>query len=653
MEPPFRSPTPTQTSCNKFLLFLRSELSSPKPEPLDQDDEVSDAQVFAAKRREKVYTFVSIPKELEKLMGYGFFQCADAFLHVFTFLPLRIAVACYNYVVCYLRNKSPVFKSSDKCEILKIVILIFCSWSFTYIDTNVLYHVIKSQSVIKLYIFFNMLEVGDRLFGCFSQDTLDALFITATEQDSRTTEIPNSPSSSSSGSRKAIKKLSTTTHAFICGLSILGHALVILLQSTTLSVAINANNRALLTVMMSNNFVELKGAVFKKFDKMNLFQVTCSDIRERFHLFVLLLIVCLQTLREYSWEESRFWVLLPDCLMVLLAEIGVDWIKHAFITRFNELPLTVYENYTRSLAYDMAESVKRKSTHGGFGDYSDLVGRRLGFVPLPLAIVLIRVISPMWKMNKNIIGMIILSFIGYVALASFRVLNLVVLVGKAVRIIDEHAGREDQADEMEGRVKNSILKRTRTISGSDGDLLTMKEFKPDKKLQFKEDLKHEGELQKNYLLANSNVSIYSVGFNEEMIRVEKEQRAESQVSSFRKHSLGSNIEGELMFAGLNLGNSGQDSEFDVDVKVEPECVFGDEMLLDDTVVEVKSEGVGGMLGQDHMAGGDIKVEVVEKIEKPIVEDVPETTQEVPEVVHEKHEDGGKVKAGKKLINWFK
>lgn len=50
-----------------------------------------------------------------------------------------------------------------------------------YIDTNYLYHVIKSQSVIKLYIFYNMLEVGDRLFSAFGQDTIDALFWTATE----------------------------------------------------------------------------------------------------------------------------------------------------------------------------------------------------------------------------------------------------------------------------------------------------------------------------------------------------------------------------------------------------------------------------------------------------------------------------------------
>ena len=50
---------------------------------------------------------------------------------------------------------------------------------------NVIYHLIKFQSVIKLYIIFNILEVGDRLLSCLGQDTIDALFWTATEPKDR------------------------------------------------------------------------------------------------------------------------------------------------------------------------------------------------------------------------------------------------------------------------------------------------------------------------------------------------------------------------------------------------------------------------------------------------------------------------------------
>ena len=39
-------------------------------------------------KREKMYTFMKIPRELEKFMSYGFFHCLDSFLFVFTFLFL-------------------------------------------------------------------------------------------------------------------------------------------------------------------------------------------------------------------------------------------------------------------------------------------------------------------------------------------------------------------------------------------------------------------------------------------------------------------------------------------------------------------------------------------------------------------------------------
>ena len=52
------------------------------------------------------------------------------------------------------------------------------------------------------------------------------------------------------------------------------HAVLVLFEATTLNVAFNSHNKVLLTIMMANNFVEIKGTVFKKYDKNNLFQVT-------------------------------------------------------------------------------------------------------------------------------------------------------------------------------------------------------------------------------------------------------------------------------------------------------------------------------------------------------------------------------------------
>lgn len=46
-------------------------------------------------------------------------------------------------------------------------------------------------------------------------------------------------------------------------------------------------------------------------------------------------------LKVYLFIADQFMVLLPYCVGVILAEIAVDWTKHAFITRFNEITFEV------------------------------------------------------------------------------------------------------------------------------------------------------------------------------------------------------------------------------------------------------------------------------------------------------------------------
>uniref|UniRef100_A0A8D8LKT5 Protein TAPT1 homolog n=1 Tax=Cacopsylla melanoneura TaxID=428564 RepID=A0A8D8LKT5_9HEMI len=400
-----------------LLKFLGVELK--RSYALEFDEEQYSA------RREKVYTFLKIPKEAEKFMAYGFFQCADSFLFVYTFLPFRFLIAILSLVSrclsqCFVRRSSSsqhrlLLRPAEICDIIKATILILCSCLMCYVDTSMMYHLIKSQSVIKLYIFYNMLEVGDRLFSSFGQDTIDALFWTATEPRD-----------------KKRQHLGVIPHYLIALVYVFLHGVLVLLQATTLNVAINSNNKALLTIMLSNNFVELKGSVFKKFDKSNLFQVTCSDIRERFHLFVLLLIVVVQTMKELNWAGDRLWMLIVDCIFVLLAEVIVDWLKHCFITKFNELPFHVYQDYTLSLAYDMAQTRQKNA----FIDHSDLVARRMGFIPLPLGVVMIRVLMQSLRIHGPV--SVLLVILAYTCLFTLRIFNNIIILGKACYLIHQH-----------------------------------------------------------------------------------------------------------------------------------------------------------------------------------------------------------------------
>lgn len=60
--------------------------------------------------------------------------------------------------------------------------------------------------------------------------------------------------------------------------SIVLHCIVMVYQLISLNVAVNSYDNALLSLLISNQFVEIKGSVFKKFEKDGLFQITCAGV---------------------------------------------------------------------------------------------------------------------------------------------------------------------------------------------------------------------------------------------------------------------------------------------------------------------------------------------------------------------------------------
>uniref|UniRef100_A0A672GVQ7 Transmembrane anterior posterior transformation 1b n=1 Tax=Salarias fasciatus TaxID=181472 RepID=A0A672GVQ7_SALFA len=367
-------------------------------------------------RRERVYTCLRIPKELEKLMTFGFFLCLDTFLYVFTLLPLRVILALLRLftVPCCGLSGSRLLQPAQVCDVLKGFIMVLCYSMMSYVDYSMMYHLIRGQSVIKLYIIYNMLEVADRLFSSFGQDILDALYWTATEPK-----------------EKKRAHIGVIPHFLMAVLYVFLHAILIMVQATTLNVAFNSHNKSLLTIMMSNNFVEIKGSVFKKFEKNNLFQMSNSDIKERFTNYILLLIVCLRNMEQFSWNPDHLWVLFPDVVMVIASEVAVDVVKHAFITKFNDISADVYGEYRASLAFDLVSSRQKNA----YTDYSDSVSRRMGFIPLPLALLLIRVVTSSVKIQGSLSFMCVLLF--YLGMITLKVLNSIVLLGTSCMFVKE------------------------------------------------------------------------------------------------------------------------------------------------------------------------------------------------------------------------
>lgn len=201
----------------------------------------------------------------------------------------------------------------------------------------------------------------------------------------------------------------------------MAHSLVLFYQVITLNVAVNSYSNALMTLLLSVQFVEIKTTVFKKFEKENLFQLACADVVERFQLLLMLTIIAARNLVEIGvWSLSgssasstgilpkAFTISLPmlrwagqivgPFIMVLGSEMAVDWLKHMYITKFNNTRPVIYErildvqckDYYSTVSHSYHNSCASPLTPPSQAFSDQNLTKRLGLPVIPLACLFIR-----------------------------------------------------------------------------------------------------------------------------------------------------------------------------------------------------------------------------------------------------------------------
>ena len=72
-----------------------------------------------------------------------------------------------------------------------------------------------------------------------------------------------------------------------------------------------------------------------------------------------------------------------------------DWIKHAFISKFNHIDASVYEDFSRVIRKDIL-SYQKVKVKGVVLDRIYAITRRVGLSQVPLAVVIIRYLNLAW-----------------------------------------------------------------------------------------------------------------------------------------------------------------------------------------------------------------------------------------------------------------
>ncbi|XAR63698.1 hypothetical protein NMG60_11023728 [Bertholletia excelsa] len=353
------------------------------------------------KERERVYdTMFRLPWRCELLIDVGFFVCLDTFLSLLTIMPTRIVLTFWRLVKKRQFERPSAVELSD----FGCFIVVACGVALLQqIDISLIYHMIRGQGTIKLYVVYNVLEIFDKLCQSFVGDVLQTLFNTAEGLGSCPPEnmrywfwrfI----------SDEALTVVSSIVHSFI-----------LLAQAITLSTCIVAHNNALLALLVSNNFAEIKSNVFKRFSKDNIHTMVYYDSVERFHISAFLIFVLAQNMREA--EGPWFHSFLSNAFLVFVCEMMIDIIKHSFIAKFNDIKPIAFSEFLE----DLCNQTLNIETENG--------RKNLTFVPLAPACVVIRVLTPVYAVHLpygplpwRLFWILLLSMMTFVMLASLKVM---------------------------------------------------------------------------------------------------------------------------------------------------------------------------------------------------------------------------------------
>ena len=321
--------------------------------------------------RLKIIEFAAVISQIESFLMVSSLVCLDRFLFYFTFFPYRILVGLIHLFECFIRRRN--VDASRYCDLVQGMLLVGTVVLLYPLNTAALYHFIRGQNVLKLYVILSILEVLDRLSASFGHDILDATY--------------------SAFHHGSVKK--SFFHFIISLLYNTIHCCILYIWAVTLNVAVNTQSSSLLTLLVSNQFLELKSTVFKRFRSDNLFQVACGDVVERFQLSLMLLFTFLHNVNfDVNSVGWPFWEALS---WIWLSELIVDWIKHCFLAKFNNIPHQDYRNFRRVVSQD----VLLRDRQGEVIDHTR-VCRRLGFVALPQVSFIIKTmidVAPAWSVE--------------------------------------------------------------------------------------------------------------------------------------------------------------------------------------------------------------------------------------------------------------
>lgn len=222
------------------------------------------------------------------------------------------------HLIRFLKELQGAVLARTRPSILKLSTLLFSFIILCRYTPVQMYHFIRHQSLVRLYVMFNFLDVCEKLVATLLLDLAEAI-----AKDPKFLYY-------------ILNIVFTTVQSFIS-----------YLYFAALHVSINSNTDKLYSLLIGVNFYEVRAVVFKKYTAETINELYELDLMKRFTTIIFLVLIYLLNIRE-NYDSTYDFVF--SIAIFYLTKMGVDWLKHAYIWRYNKIKEHVYktkseENY--------------------------------------------------------------------------------------------------------------------------------------------------------------------------------------------------------------------------------------------------------------------------------------------------------------------
>lgn len=357
------------------------------------------------------WALLALPLHFELFSIIGMLQCIDLMLS-----PIAVLLTtplCITWIVLksltsnfsIRETAKAVSMSINPLHLVHLTLCVCVGFALSFIDQSWIYHTIRGRSMVKLFVLYNMLYVLERLCAAYSAESFK----------------PKNDSS---------LNLVTSVRSFAY---LLVHAFIIVLQISTLNASINSNDASAVAIVTSSNFLELRSSVMKRFSVQNVFQIGCADVVERFQILFFAFFIVTQGIVQ-AVSPVKLGMALEYFAWLMGSELLCDWMKHAFILKFNGYSSDIYRMYRYILVTDTVDT-RKSILHHKTSTRCNFTSQRLGLSLLPYFSVLFSLFLQFaHKIKISLFLILACSLVAAILIAVYFLGNMF-MVGEGCRIL--------------------------------------------------------------------------------------------------------------------------------------------------------------------------------------------------------------------------